>query len=717
MKNPLATLAFSISRGCRDVVTSLQRGWQQAWARGEDVHPGAAVQLHEAGRQSAWVFRCLQLIAGPLRSVPLEWYAPGAQEELDDADLLSFWRRPAITSGGVRLSFGDFVELSAHNIGLHGQAFWILDDTWLARGGQKSPLILARADRMSPIQAADTLLGWRFIDGAGKSFSLLPQQVIRPRFLSPYDDAAGLAPLQAAWIAASADHAAGLFARNVAESNGDQGVYVVSKSGTLSEEQRSQIIAQLRQKAALAKRGDFRAAFLTADVAIEDPKIKSVDSAFLASRQFSREEIACAFGVPASMLQKMDSYSIGAASDRYRLIDETCVPMGERLASAMEEVERLRSGLDVDAEFDWSAHSVMSQVRNEKLKSAAEVWRCGVPWQVLNDTMDLGLDAFAGSDRAWLPMGLEPVEGGPVKTDKPALPPAEEGKALLLRNTAALDTVLAHVTHHASRITPPVTKSTKRETLWQKHQRLRAPSEKLFKSKFTKVLMAARKETLAKLEASERSLAGVRQRGILDLIFDLADFTISLVNNLRGAHESTMTEATAQLMLELGMQDDPWQMESSAVLQHLSQRDNLIKDAAREVHEQILATLQEGLQNGETTAELAGRVRSAFNGIADERAVMIAATETAASYGAVRHAAVEDLEIPFKQWLSAQDDRVRDTHRRIDGTIVPSNDPFRVPRKDGGEDLMQHPCDPAGSAENCIQCRCIEVPMMTEEGE
>ena len=710
------------------------KGWQQAWARGEDVGTlsggGSASTFHHAAAQSAWVFRCLQLIAGPIRSVPLEWYAPGAdeQEELSDPDLLAFWRRPAVTAGGIRLSLGAFIELSSHWIGLKGQAFWILDDTWLARGGQKAPLILARADRLTPLTRGNELIGWHFQDGMGRGYNLLPQQVIRPRFLNPYDETAGLAPLDAAWNAAASDHAAGVFARNIASANGDQGVYVVSKSGTLTEEQRNQIIAQLRQKAALAKRGDFRAAFLTADVSIEDPKIKTVDDAFLNGRHFSRDEIAAAFGVPPSMLQKMESYSIGAASDRYRLLDETCIPMGHRLAEAMMEVERLRSGLDLEACFDWDSHSVMSQVRNERLKAAAEVWKCGVPWKVLNESMDLGLDDFAGFDQAWLPMSLEPVQGGEVSSstfqvsseETPAA--SEEPKALLRSNIKTLDGMLGVLEKLASAPAAKAPADLKLETRnqqrlqkWKAHMAARGPSEKLFKSKITKALMRARAETLAKLESSEKALAGIRQRGVLDVIFSLADFTASLWADVKKVHEQTLAEATGQFLLEIAREDDPWKMEAAQVLTFLNQRENLIRDASREMHQAILDTLAEGLQAGETTQQLATRVRAEFNGLANERAVMIATTETGAAYGAVRHAAIEELDIPFKQWLSAQDDRVRATHRRLDGQVVPSSEPFRVPTTDGGEDLMMHPCDTGGSAENVINCRCVQIPMMSED--
>lgn len=717
------------------------RSWRQAWACGDDttLGDGVSASLHEAARQSAWVFRCLQLIAGPIRSVPLEWYqlaGRNEQVELDDMELAQFWARPAETAGGIRLSFGDFIELSCHWIGLKGQACWILDDSWLSPRGIKSPIILARADRLTAITRGNALIGWQFQDGMGRGYSLLPQQVIRPRFLNPYDDTEGLAPLDAAWIAASADHAAGLFARNVAQANGDQGVYVISKGGVLTQEQQQQMIAQLRQKAALSRRGEFKAAFLTGDVTIEDPKVRSVDAAFLRGRNFCRDEIAVAFGVPASMLQVMQSYSIGSASDRFRLIDETCVPMGMRLAEAIAEVERLRTGRVLAPEFDWSEHSVMAQVRNEKLKAAADVWKTGVPWDVLNDAMDLGLDGFAGSDRAWLPMGLEAVPAGGGNdetriTNDESSPKLEdstiEPEKLMRSNMKTLDGLIVSLEKMAgegskfhvsgSKLDAPDSKLETRNSkpsVWKTHQAARKPSEKLMLAKIRKVLMEARRETLSRLEASEAKFAGVKQRGVLDILFDLTQFTVSLVSETAKAMRETLSTATGQLLLEIGREDDPWTMPDDQVIMYLRRRENRMKDVARSVYEDIQAAIQEGLDAGESMPKLAARVRGAFNEASDVRAMTIATTETGAAYGAARDAGMQGLGITHKQWITADDgERVRRTHRAVHEKIVRIDEPFEVQRdSDGGIDYMQHPCDEGGSAENCINCRCIHVPVM-----
>jgi len=63
----------------------------------------------------------------------------------------------------------------------------------------------------------------------------------------------------------------------------------------------------------------------------------------------------------------------------------------------------------------------------------------------------------------------------------------------------------------------------------------------------------------------------------------------------------------------------------------------------------------------------------------------------------------------WKFWISADDFRVRDTHRVMSDKRVDSGEKFAVPRKKGGFDMMEGPCDPEGSAENVINCRCTHT--------
>lgn len=116
--------------------------------------------------------------------------------------------------------------------------------------------------------------------------------------------------------------------------------------------------------------------------------------------------------------------------------------------------------------------------------------------------------------------------------------------------------------------------------------------------------------------------------------------------------------------------------------------------------------LAEGYQLGETTQELATRVRSVAK-ISESRAVMIARTEIVpaanfASLHQVQLAGFTDDECQ-KGWLATEDSRTRPEHHAADNQRVPLSKPFKV----GGE-LLNFPGDWSlgASADNVINCRC-----------
>ena len=67
-----------------------------------------------------------------------------------------------------------------------------------------------------------------------------------------------------------------------------------------------------------------------------------------------------------------------------------------------------------------------------------------------------------------------------------------------------------------------------------------------------------------------------------------------------------------------------------------------------------------------------------------------------------------------KWWLTAGDERVRDSHRQAgedygQGEAIAWDALFKV-----GEDRLLHPLDPNGSAEETINCRCVSVPVVLD---
>lgn len=667
---------------------------------------GGTRGLRDPYNLSPWVQRAIKHIAGPIASVELEFCEEtGAGEvEVEDAALQAFWTAPARGFGyQQRLSRYDAIEATVGWLCLKGEFFWVLDDTWIAARGVRSPFLIARPDRMRPIIDDGELAGWSMTTPRGGTVDLIPSQVISSRFWNPTDDLRGSAPMAAARQAAESDYAAGRFWKALSESNGDRGETVIAPNG-ITLEQEAQIVRALRAKRAAARNGKFQPLFLVGDLKTEDPKIQSPDAAAVTQRLQSRHEIFIAFGVPPSFAEVTASYSIGSASDRYKLIEETCMPIAAKIAEAAEAVSsRLGTGRKVSVRFDFDDHSTMQQVRAERIEAGRKLHERGVPWSVVSDHLKLKLPPFPGWDKAWLPFSLQEVPAAaPAATVKPDVVPATEpddtSKALdeltvLLRGGCAI--------HQRAGVPNPSSMSAR----WKRAMSVRAAHVKAIRVIVERALFEARKQTLANIAAAAARDKSIRS-GAFDFIFDLVDFINMMVEPVFRADYSAYQDAGDDLIeSELPDYEEPFIAADPQGLAWLQARKNYIKDTSTEMWAEVRDSLDEGIQAGESFEKLAARVRAKFNDMSKERAMRIAVTETGIAFERGRHDAMIQAAVQWKEWLSSEDEKVRDTHAKASGTVKPMDEPWMI----GGMPMM-HPCDPNGPIGEIVNCRCIHGP-------
>lgn len=669
--------------------------------------------------QSLWVARAIKMVADPVTAVPLRFSTEErGRNAIDDPELTEAWEEPAIGSEGP-VCLRDVVSATIGWLKLAGEAFWIFDDRVLVKQaalpfpdvgfGAVPQFVVARPDRMRHVcDGSGKLIGWDFTDGQGRHHMLLPEQVVHPKLWNPYDDIRGLGEYEQARLAAESDYMGATFKLNLARNNGDQGVYIVAKSGIPDDAQRKQIVAQLREKREMQQRGLFKPVFLTGDISIEDPKVRVVDQAFNESMMADAHRIFIAFGVPPSMADVVASYSVGSASDYYRLIRDTCVPAGVIFAEAVERALRLQGREKVYAWFDWTNHPVMREVRKETIAAATPLWDRGVSWETINEMLDLGLPEFDGWSERYLPFSVSPADamqdirsdaatqGADTATeaddDTPSTDPVQEMLRVLKAPIAARAPA----------------RDPKEVELWKSHFAKRRATAKLYLSRINKVLFEARAEVLRKLDT--HGTKGISARAAAaDFLFDLLAFRDTLTVAMRGTALNALQIAGQQLFDEVA-KDDPFKMPDGRAKLFLAARENRLKDVADDVWSTIKGELQAGIDAGDSTREMANRIRAKFNEMARGRAETIAMTETSAAYGAARQEAMEQAGIQFKQWLTSGLPNVRATHAAANGQIVPIESRFQV-----GGDLLDHPGDPSGSPGEVINCHCVSVAVANPE--
>jgi hypothetical protein len=150
-------------------------------------------------------------------------------------------------------------------------------------------------------------------------------------------------------------------------------------------------------------------------------------------------------------------------------------------------------------------------------------------------------------------------------------------------------------------------------------------------------------------------------------------------------------------------------------LDYLAKRKQVVQDCGQTVRRQLNTALRLGIEAGETTKELAVRVRGVFNDLQKFEASRIAVTETNGAYSTSRHDAMKQAGITHKAWLSSHGPTVRDGHAAAEEIYtaqpIPLDEPFEV----NGEQ-MQFPLDDSlgASAENIINCQCIQLAAMPD---
>lgn len=127
----------------------------------------------------------------------------------------------------------------------------------------------------------------------------------------------------------------------------------------------------------------------------------------------------------------------------------------------------------------------------------------------------------------------------------------------------------------------------------------------------------------------------------------------------------------------------------------------------------IMKKVKESLIEGSSVDEIAGDITNEFSNIGKSRATLIARTEVGMASNNSSLEAVKSLKLPnmYKEWVSSQDDRVRDgskggpDHESMNGQSVPLDDSFTIPP----DYTMDGPGDETGGPENVCNCRCVLV--------
>ena len=122
----------------------------------------------------------------------------------------------------------------------------------------------------------------------------------------------------------------------------------------------------------------------------------------------------------------------------------------------------------------------------------------------------------------------------------------------------------------------------------------------------------------------------------------------------------------------------------------------------------IKTLLTEGYQSGKGINYVANLLTKRFDQLTTWESKRIARTEIHNSHNTAVMDTYQELNVEYTMWVSADDERTRESHLEINGEIIPMGGTY--------SNGLQYPGDTSGPIEEWINCRCSNAPYVIPYG-
>ena len=232
------------------------------------------------------------------------------------------------------------------------------------------------------------------------------EDMLQMRMPNPSSPVFGMPVLMAAGRATDIDRESGIWQKTSLENRGASDINIKLPDNA-TPEQAAQVREQYKEAQAGAK--NARKAMVT-NAEIQQLGQTAVELDFTASRRNVWTEICAVFGTSLSNLGMTEDVNLANADAMERALwKNTIVP---QLALIKRQLDR---GLAADFGPEWRLIPDLTNIealqdnRNEILDAAAKLFNMGVPFDEINQKLELGFESFEGSGISYLPSGLIPA--------------------------------------------------------------------------------------------------------------------------------------------------------------------------------------------------------------------------------------------------------------------------------------------------------------------
>lgn len=637
-------------------------------------------------KASTWVYSCVSRIAKTAASVPWKVYRETDEgyEEVPNHPLELLLKSP-----NPYMSGQDLFERMVGHLYLGGNAILskvrvnnIVAELW--------PVM---PDGITPIAGTGEFITRYEYEANGHKYDIPPEDILHFMFINPSDFYWGLAPLQA--VAKSVDTDSEMIEwQKVSLQNRAITDGVFSFKQPLTRDQWKEAREMVREQHQ-GYNGARTPWILGGEASWTPMSMSPAEMDFIQSRNFTREEICSVFNVPPPMIGLYENATLNNIETARKIFWlDTMIPLLEDLKSSFNLGLTPEFGDDIILGYDVSNVQAIQDNYDEKVSTAKTLWAMGIPFNEINQRLELGFDEIEGGEVGYLPLNLM-IAG--------TTPTANEDVNVNDDVTGEEDeTVNDDETLEAAGYRPRNQKAWNLETeeqkavYWksldsQRNAWMNQFSErlaKLFDNEAEAVVEAFKKHggtrALNAIGADEKEWTQISSALYLAIIEDFGESTWDLLKS----QKRPKTKAF-----------DPWdRLIQLWVTNKAAELVSQVKDTTKDLIRNVIAI---GTEEGWGVDKIARAIKERYDGFSTRRAETIARTETvkASNFGSMQAAKQTGLE-PKKVWVSSRDQRVRDTHESVDGTMVGIDEEFHV-----GGDSMMAPGLGAKASEN-VNCRC-----------
>ena len=620
---------------------------------------------------------------------------------------------------------------------LWGAAFVTLER---GAAGRRPPSEMwwVRPDRMRVHPHPTKYIGGYSYEHNGERILFSPGEVLWFPLDNPIDEFAGLSPLAAARLSIDTASAA-TRANRRAFSNGMSaaGLVTPDKPDETWTQTQTDSVAGLVRKTLVGEENARAIGVWGRSAKFTQFMMSAVDMQYIEQLKWSLADVARAYGVPVNMLQDNEHATLANVKEYDKILwESTLIPEANAISDTLTEflVPMFPGEADRIA-LDYSDVASLQEDMTENTAQAQIWFSLGVP---LNKLIDVYNPALASEDGQGYPWGDTPKttmtqvgEDGGIETipiagqqnplaigpgDRPDTGEDDEDEANEDTPTRAALAIVRRMRHEA-------TEAAQTRAEWgyggERHLLAMRRFERAV-SRNQRALVAGLRSLFARQEESvlarlrKRSVDGVLTRdddSVADAPFDIEEWTQRTIDALAPILEDILVDG-AESALDDHAISAMFDVQNPRVREWLEQRAQRFAQQINETTwKELRSRIADAIDAGASLEDIAAAVKEVMQIASDSRAMTIAQTETvgalnAGSLEAARQAG-PDI-VTGKRWLSAQDERVRDTHVAAHGQERALEEDFSVGSGSGPAPGQM------GVAEEDINCRCTVTWVLAE---